>query len=341
MAVVLFHTNLDDIMIHGTLLVDEGQFPIYKLFSHLLTYELALITVPLFFFISGFLFFYDTDFSMTVYRRKLKTRVRTLLIPYVFWNVAVFFMLFLTQQFFSSMTSGSNKLIADYNWLDWLNLFWAHRNGLPVCYQFWFIRDLMVVVLLAPVLYYFIKYCKGYVVLVLAGLWLFGFWFDVPGISISAFFFFSFGAWFGINKRNFTADFSLMRWPITFFYLALAGIDTWLWHCKVTDYSFINNIVLVAGLVTIVSWTAYGINKNRLRVSVFLAGSSFFVYAYHGMPVTLATKYWVKLIQPASEWTMLVGFFLIPLFIVGLGVGLYALLRRSFPALTALITGKR
>ena len=48
-AVVFIHTNLTDIMINGTLLVDEGQFPIHDLFRHVVTNELARIAVPLFF----------------------------------------------------------------------------------------------------------------------------------------------------------------------------------------------------------------------------------------------------------------------------------------------------
>ena len=90
------------------------------------------------------------------------------------------------------MTSGRNKLIVDYGWLDWMNLFWNYREGMPVCYQFWFIRDLIFVVLFVPVLYYFIKYCKAFAVVLLGGLWLFDLWFDMPGVNIAAFFFFFF-----------------------------------------------------------------------------------------------------------------------------------------------------
>lgn len=49
----------------------------------------------------------------------------------------------------------------------------------------------------------------------------------------------------------------------------------------------------------------------------------------------------MKLLSPVSEWMMLVSYFLIPFFIVGIGVGIYALSRKFFPALTALVTGGR
>ena len=340
-AVVFIHTDLTDVMINDSLLVHKGQFPIHDLLQHIVTGELACIAVPLFFFISGFLFFYRSVFSLKIYGQKLKKRIRTLLIPYIFWNIVVLLLLFLTQVFLSSMTSGKHKLIADYDWLDWLNLFWNHDGGMPICYQFWFIRDLIIIILFSPILHYMIKYCKAFGVLALGVLWLFNLWFAVPGFSITAFFFFSFGAWFSINKHDFTIDFYSMRWTATFIYLALVVLDTWLWYCKITDYGYIHHIGIVVGLVAIVSWTAHGITKNYLSANAFWAGSSFFVYAYHGMPTALVVKYWVKWLSPISEWMMSAGYFLIPFFIVGMGVCIYTLSRKYFPALTALITGGR
>lgn len=340
-SVVFIHTGLEGVMINGTLLVNEGQFPIYSLLHHVVTNELARIAVPLFFFTSGFLFFYRSYFSVQAYQKKIKKRVRTLLVPYLFWNVVVFILLLFAQLFLSSMTSGKRKFIDDYNWQDWLNLFWAHNGGMPICYQFWFIRDLIIVILFTPILYYLIKYCKAFSVLALGILWLFNIWFAVPGFSIDAFFFFSFGAWFSINKHNFTVDFRSIRWVTTLIYLGLVALSTGLWHSKITDYYYIHNIGIVVGLVMIISWTAYGITKNCLHVSTFLAASSFFVYAYHGMPAALVVKCWLKLLSPISEWMMLMGYFLMPFFIVGFGVSIYALLHRYFPTFTALITGGR
>ena len=107
-AVVFIHTNLADVMINGRLLVNEGQFPIHDLFRHIITNELARIAVPLFFFISGFLFFYHTDFSMKMYKQKLKKRVRTLLVPYLFWNTVVFLIFFMKKSCIKNKTCYNN-----------------------------------------------------------------------------------------------------------------------------------------------------------------------------------------------------------------------------------------
>lgn len=340
-AVVFIHTNLAGVMIGGTLLVEEGQFLVYDVFRHIVTGELARIAVPLFFFISGFLFFYRSEFSLAVYGMKLKKRIRTLLIPYLFWNMVVLLLFFLTQTFLSSMTSGITKLISDYNLSDWLNVFWNHRKGYPMCYQFWFIRDLMVVILFSPAVYYLIRYGKAFSLVVLSTLWIFDIWFEVPGISISAFFFFSFGAWFSINRRDFTIDFRPLLLPAIVLYVIFLLGNTLLWYNEISGFKFLHNIGIILGMVAVVALVASGIARKKLGVSPFLAGSSFFVYAYHGMPITLVVKYWVKSLQPASEVTMLAGYLLIPIFIVCVGVGVYAVMRKYLPSFTGLITGGR
>ncbi len=340
-AVVFIHTCLENVVIGGTLLVSEGKFPFYNVLHHFVTDELARIAVPLFFFLSGFLFFYRSDFSLKTYSEKLKRRIRTLLVPYLFWNVIVFLAFLFTRPLLSHVTSGETNPISGYGWLDWLNPFWNHKDGMPICFQFWFIRDLMVVILFSPLLYYIVKYSKTLGIIILGGLWTFNLGFDIPGFSIASFFFFSSGAWFSIHKHDFTADFQPFRWPATIVYLALAFLDVWLMTNKITDYPYIHNLGILAGTVAVVSWTAFGIKGKRLHVNEFLTQSSFFVYACHGMPALLAVKCWVKWLSPMNEWAMVAGFFLLPLVLIGIGTGIYTVMRKYLPTFTALITGGR
>ena len=48
---------------------------------------LTAVCVPFFFWISGLLFFYKTDFSLPIYFKKLRRRFRSLFIPYILWNI--------------------------------------------------------------------------------------------------------------------------------------------------------------------------------------------------------------------------------------------------------------
>lgn len=340
-GVVFIHTCLTDVNIGGKLLVEEGQFPFHDILRHLLSEEFARIAVPLFFFMSGFLFFMHTDFSLSAYKAKMRKRIRTLLIPYLFWNIIVLLLFFLTQTFLSSMTSGANKLIVDYGISDWLNVFWSHRDNMPICYQFWFIRDLMVIVLCSPLVYWIVRNLKIAGIILLGFLWCFGIWFSITGFSITALFFFSFGAWFAVHQHNFVVEFKSLRKPFTYLYILTVAVNTILYHYQISGFHFIHNIGIILGLITVITWTAYGIQEGKLRCSALLAGSSFFIYAYHAMPIAFFVKYWVKLTQPASEFTMILGYIVIPFIIVGLGIGIYFLMQRFLPRFTRVITGGR
>lgn len=340
-AVVFIHTGLDRVNIGGKILVSKGQFPLHDMLNQLVSQELARIAVPLFFFMSGFLFFRQSEFSLSAYKTKLKKRIRTLLIPYVFWNIAVLFLFFQTQTFLSSMTSGMNKLITEYTLSDWFGVFWNHREGMPICYQFWFIRDLMVVILCSPLVYGIVRYGKVASVIFLGLLWCFGLWFHIVGFSITALFFFSFGAWFAVSKNNFIVKFKPLRLSFTFLYLLIIVADTFCKYHELHHLSFLHNIGIIIGLIAVISWTAYGIESQKLKCSTWLAGSTFFIYAYHGMPIAFLTKYWVKQMQPASELTMVLGYLVIPLVVVGLGLVFYHFMQKVFPRFTGFITGGR
>lgn len=341
-AVVIIHTDLTDVIIGGNLLVNKGDFPIHDVLRHVLTNELARIAVPLFYFISGFLFFYRSEFTQSTYWQKMGKRVRTLLVPYVIWNVVVILLNLIAQTFMPSMISGRNELVVDYSLADWLNIFWNHKGtGSPICFQFWFIRDLMVVMLLSPAIYMLVRYVKLWGVALLGLLWCLGIWFDVVSFSSSSFFFFAWGAWFSIYKRNFIIDFKSLRIPFTILYTLFVLGGTLIWYYGISGLDFIYNIGIVWGVIAVITWAAYGIKNDMLKSCTFLAGSSFFVYAYHGIFIPFAVKYWVKLMQPATEYTMIMGYLLMPLLIISIGVGIYALMLRICPRFTGIITGGR
>ena len=86
------------VFIH-TLNDSYGQFPVYDWTRYLVNDELAHIAVPLFFFMSGFLFFYRTDFSFATYKQKLIKRVHSLLIPYLLWNAEMLVVGFIHPSF--------------------------------------------------------------------------------------------------------------------------------------------------------------------------------------------------------------------------------------------------
>ena len=194
-GVVLIHAQITTINgIEGNFKAPhpfDGTFPLYESTFYLCAQILARIAVPLFFMFSGFLFFYKTNgFTAQTYAEKLKKRVRTLLIPYLFWNILFVVFYNVSGRLFPGAIE--SFIGEGYSIKDWLMMLWKGHGDMPISYQFWFIRDLMVVILFTPITYWLTKRFDYLLPLLLGFLWLMGWWFHVTGFSINAFFFFLF-----------------------------------------------------------------------------------------------------------------------------------------------------
>lgn len=339
-GVILIHTNFLQIIN-----VDSVNYPFFGVIFHLFSNVLSGIAVPLFFFISGFLFFYKTtDFNASAYTQKLKKRFRTLFIPYVSWNAIYILIYFLAQTFASSFLSGKNKFVVDYSVTDWLYAFWDTTpiNGItyPINLSLWFIRDLMVIVCLSPVIYFVVRKLKIYSVIALGILWICDLWFNVLGFSSVAVFFFSFGAYFSIHNKNFIVEMKPLYYIAGILYPIIVVVElyffreNWLW------IGYLHKVGVILGIITAFSVSGYFLSKKILKENVFLANSSFFIYAYHILPLTIVVRILFKFI-PLSEMSLVVLYVVSPTIVILVGLFLYYILKKLLPNFTSIITGGR
>src|SRR5690554_590157 len=130
------------------------------------------IAVPLFFMISGFLFFFGVNsFSLNTYKTKIYKRIKTLLVPYLFWTTFTILFYYILQSFPFSKPFFTKGLIREYSYVDYILRILIN----PLPYQFWFIRDLMLLVLISPLLFFGIKKIKLVVISLLLYTWFFEF----------------------------------------------------------------------------------------------------------------------------------------------------------------------
>lgn len=284
LIVILIHSKIPIIL--G---LKPNDFPIYFYVQHIFSQILGSVAVPLFFFISGFLFFYKlTDFTTQDYIKKLKNRFRTLFIPYVLWNIVYILIFFLAQTFAGNFMSGKNKLFQDYSFMDWIMVFWntSYTNPtevgdtFPINISLWFIRDLMVTILLSPMIFFLIKKLKQYFVLILGVLWIFGVWVDMVSPTIDSLFFFSYGAFFSIYRLNFVEKMKpyFRISGIAFFLLGIAEL---LLFDKYDFLKYLYQVRVILGIVFFITFCADWIQKKKIKANQLLTESSFFIYAYH------------------------------------------------------------
>ncbi|MDR3128896.1 MAG: acyltransferase, partial [Tannerellaceae bacterium] len=260
-GVVFIHINLLAVNGGPDAGLDWDSFSVYQVCRQLFSGVLTAVAVPLFFIISGFLFFRNIDFSKQVYIKKLSSRMRTLLIPYLFWNFVAFLLHFVIHSI-PALKALSHRIV-DFSLMQ---IFWGKvvdntLEALPISGQFWFIRDLMVLVVLTPFVYVYVKKLGACGILLLNVLWIFDWWFTLPGLSIMAVFFFTLGAWVSISKRNLVMEAEKVKYPILILYPALVIAD--LLTKGNGANPFIHNIGILLGLLF---WLNVGASSIRTMV---------------------------------------------------------------------------
>ena len=134
-CVIFIHNEKSGFSLSGKSFgTDNIPLPIFTRSSHL-TIILCRVAVPLFFFMSGFLFFLRTEFfTAQVYFKKLKSRFRSLLIPYLFWNLVLLLLVFVLSMI--PLLSGFLNKKPEVSIQYILSAFWSADVTLPISYQF-------------------------------------------------------------------------------------------------------------------------------------------------------------------------------------------------------------
>ncbi|MDR0535608.1 MAG: acyltransferase [Puniceicoccales bacterium] len=346
---------------------DGFFFYIEALFSRVIGH----VSVPLFFFFSGYLFFRGPNpgagkggvsaasngiFPSSWWLAKLRGRVRTLLLPYVLWvgGWAVLYAVLVK----TGLIGASRPLDARF----FLHAFWdveADADGTrPLAGQFWFLRDLMCAVLLAPALGFLAARRIGAaVVLALGLLW----FFDAQGspvvtripflgdrgLSHWVLFFFTAGAWFSIRGRNFLADSGRFAPGVFILYPALVLADL------LTIRQPWNFAIHRAGILAAMPF--FILSAARLSrpgagrpfrpgraafVADFLRSASFFVYAAHGPALLFALeRFFLRPLAPKGDPALAASYLGALALELVATLGAFAALRRLCPRLLCLLTG--
>lgn len=148
--------------------------------------------VPLFYVISGYLFFLRVPEGMKSIYGKMRKRVGTLVVPYIIG--CLFFVGFgvlmavlpgVSKYMNSSLMPLFFKPIGEIL----RSIFYDAGNGTPCAFQLWFLRDLILIVATSPLWYLCLKHLKwGFVAVVFVLTY-----FDVPHVPFYSLFWFVLG----------------------------------------------------------------------------------------------------------------------------------------------------
>lgn len=132
--------------------------------------------VPLLSAVSGWLFFGGGDGAGQAIGRKMRGRARSLLLPLLLWNLATLALAILVQR-----VAPTIGFAQQFNLQSATAGAWDYANAVlgitevPIAFQFWFVRDLFVTVLCAPILWLALRHAPMAGAVVLAAVWAAGF----------------------------------------------------------------------------------------------------------------------------------------------------------------------
>lgn len=332
---VLFIHNYYDIN-------EETKYTTFNVINELFSNVLSRIAVPVFFFISGYLFFFNVDFTSNIYLNKLKNRVRSLLVPYLFWNslFIIFYFIIGKISFLSKWINGT-----DFSLSYVIKCFWCQYSDenlmYPICYQFWFIRDLMVIILLSPIIYFLVKNCRLFVLVVVL-FWFFDYsipYLGLRGLSSVCLCFFSLGSYFSLNRKNsFLNDITKVKILSLILYPIVIIVD---FVSKDFSYNtYIHNLGILIGILFYFNLFKVLFDKYQLLRRASFSSLSFLIFAIHE-PWILSKLKIVYIKLPHNEFYFVLCYFINILIVISLSYLLFKLLKKNTPLLLSFITGGR
>ena len=164
------------------------------------------------------------------------------------------------------------------------NLFgWSISMSGPFLLPLWFLRDLIVVsFVLSQVIYYGIKYLKGWFVLLLALAYILNLS-TLPGIGMTGIFFFSLGAYLSIQGKNMVTYFNKGRW--IYYSTALLCLILCVTFDGTKAVLITRPVYCITAVASMISVVSFFLSQGRWHVRPQLAQTSFFVYALHAMTI--------------------------------------------------------
>jgi fucose 4-O-acetylase-like acetyltransferase len=280
--------------------------------------------VPVFFLLSGYFGARRIDSTSLSAKDYVQEKARTLIIPFLFWNAAVLLLVLLAKYagWDSSFRGGGAYFDVNFSALS-IGSALTGIGRLPIVYQFWFLRDLIVVVFVAFLL------CR-----------------HVPKIPLLPWFFFliplpmasSLGYYLlGHELHSYLPPEQFPSFRSSILYCAgwsLMGIGV------IAGIIAVPRLLQEIGSAAFIFMLTIVASRSPFVARISALGPAvFFVYATHEPLQTIISKEWQSHHLPA--YGTLFCFLLIPTTVFAVCAVAYVILRKISPGPLAFATGGR
>lgn len=297
--------------------------------------------VPLFYVISGYLFFLRVPEGMKSIYGKMRKRVGTLVVPYIIG--CLFFVGFgvlmavlpgVSKYMNSSLMPLFSKPIGEIL----RSIFYDADNGAPCAFQLWFLRDLILIVAISPLWYLCLKHLKwGFVAVVFVLTY-----FDVPHVPFYSLFWFVLGG--QLTKAKIEMGGVSGRIKVAIFGLFLIISIVQLLSPDMLEWNLLRIPIIMLGIIGI--WGLYDAFVERkfcLSHHKWLGIAcqfTFFIYLFHEPTLNIVRKL-IVVVLGKNELGYLTSYLISPWIFTVCAVFVGLLFRKYLPRVYDVCTGGR
>ena len=327
------------LLLHSYFL-EAAEYPVaqnVQLFTG--TNGISGVAVPLFYFISGMLFFKSVN-RVKDCISGIRKRIRSLLVPYILWNV-----IFVGWYLVMSMIPGISGFINS----DMLSHFSINTPIVsldylllePAGFHLWFLRDLILYVFVSPLIY---VACKRFpLVAYLLIFVLFG-WINRCGLP-----YFSAGAIVAMHYGLDIFDKGIFKSRtlrfILFMLFVAKCIMTMIPSCGVILYNpYFQQIANMAGIILV--WWGYDVMFRAFsagmleKTLLYISKYSFFIYLFHEPALNIIKKLGL-FIMGVDNMSLLVLYLVSPILMTAIAIGVAIIIKKIVPKLYSIAVGGR
>ena len=312
--------------------------------------------VPLFYVISGYLFFLKVPEGIKSIYGKMRKRVGTLVVPYIIgclFFVGFGVLMAVLPGVSKYMNSSMMPLFSNPVGEILRSIFYDAGNGAPCAFQLWFLRDLILIVATSPLWYLLLKHLRWILVVTC-----FGFtYLHIQFIPFFALFWFLFGGQlvqvknkYGgalneecrMNNEESGRNEGLITVIACVVFLALS--ITQLFLPDAVNWEYIKIPIILLGIIAL--WRAYdmimgkGFELNKHRWLATACQFTFFIYLFHEPTLNIVRKL-IVVVLGKNELGYLASYLISPWIFTVCAVFAGLLFRKYLPRVYNVCTGGR
>jgi surface polysaccharide O-acyltransferase-like enzyme len=322
-----------------------GKFSYLNFVQELISNKIFRLAVPLFFMLSGYLFFVNIigNHKLKILN-KLKSRIKTLFIPYIIGCLfyVLIYLIIESIPVFSNQINSSIFYMYNQDFLLTLkDVFFTSQTGKPIAYHLWFLRDLIMLVIISPLLFYGIYYGKYFFPLFILGAGVILSNNEEIMSYISSCFWFSLGGVLASSKNLMQRKININYGLVLFALYILIGLVELFFNLKL--HSIIIKLIVLVGVLGF--WFSYDFfNKHfsffKGKYLLSFCSFNFFIYVFHQPLMNIFRKLFLTLGDKSAFYYCL-AYFLSPILVLLVLLLIGNFLKNNTTKIYSLISGGR